>query len=62
MVGERTPNGDSPTRDGSPIKKTDDVVGPCDQNQEIGNKLCILDGINKELSHFFNLRMDFLFK
>ena len=42
-------------------KKTDDIVGR-DQNKEIGIKLCILIGINKELLQFLNLRMDFLIK
>ena len=33
-----------------------------DQNKEISNKLCILVGINPELSQFLKLRVDFLLK
>ena len=33
-----------------------------DQNKEISNELCILVGINPELSQFLNLRVDFLLK
>ena len=32
------------------------------QNKEIGNELCILVGINLELSQFLNLRVNFLLK
>ena len=57
-----TPDGGSPTKDRSPIKKTDDVVGLIHVIKTNGNRLCSLVGIYKEVLKFFNLRMDFLFK
>ena len=38
------------------------VVLPPRMNKEIGNELCILVGINPELSQFLNFRVNFLLK
>ena len=39
-----------------------DYYNSRDQNKEINNELCILVGINPELSQFLNLQVDFLLK
>ena len=46
------------------IASKDDYYNSRDQNKEIGNELelCILVGINPELSQFLNLQVDFLLK
>ena len=44
------------------IASKDEYYNSRDQNKEIGNELCILVGINPELSQILNLRVDFLLK
>ena len=44
------------------IANKEDYYNSCDQNKEIGNELCILVGINPELSQFLNFRVNFLLK